>query len=111
MPTRRDVLAQLAALAAVAAAPRSGWSFGVTPSNPLDGTIADYAAGLRRGAWTAAEITEQALERCRTDGARLRAIDVLSRSALADARTAGARQASCAARSTACLSSRSRFTT
>ncbi|MBX6362705.1 MAG: amidase [Gemmatimonadetes bacterium] len=85
-PTRREVLAQLAALAAL---PRSAWAR--SDADPLEGTIADYQAGRRRGAWTAAEVTAQALERCRTDGARWRAIDALADTALAEAREADAR--------------------
>src|SRR5690349_21981220 len=92
MPSRRDVLAQLAALAAMAAAPRSAWSHVLAPADPLDGTIADYLAGWRRGRWSAAEVTGRALERCRTDGARWRAIDMLSRTALADAAAADERR-------------------
>ena len=85
-PTRREVVAQLAALAALPLArhePRA--------ADPLDGTIADYQTGRRRGEWTAVEVTTRALERCRTDGARLRAIDVLSHTALDEARAADAR--------------------
>ena len=62
-----------------------------TPTDPLDGTIADYQAGRRRGDWTAAEVTARALDRCRTEGMRWRAIDALSDTALADARAADAR--------------------
>ena len=64
--SRRDALARLAALAATAALPRSVWAS--VASDPLDGTIADYMAGLRSGRWSAAEVTARALERCRTDG-------------------------------------------
>ncbi len=85
-PTRRDVLAQLAALALLPGFPRTGRA-----QDPLDGTAADYQAGRRRGAWSAAEVTARALERCRTDGARWRALDVLSDTALAEARAADAR--------------------
>ena len=85
-PTRREVLAQLAALAVL---PRLGGGHG--DQDPLDGTVADYQAGRRRGAWTAADVTARALERCGTDGARWRAIDALSESALAEARAADAR--------------------
>jgi Asp-tRNA(Asn)/Glu-tRNA(Gln) amidotransferase A subunit family amidase len=85
-PTRREVLAQLAALAALplSTALRTG-------TDPLDGTVADYQAGRRRGAWTAAEVAARALERCREDGARWRAIDALSSTVLAEARAADAR--------------------
>jgi Asp-tRNA(Asn)/Glu-tRNA(Gln) amidotransferase A subunit family amidase len=61
-------------------------------TDPLDGTVADYQAGRRRGAWTAVEITTRALARCRSDGARWHAIDALSETALADARAADARR-------------------
>jgi len=88
-PTRREVIARLAALA-VTAMPRTGWA--LADADPLDGTIADYTAGWRRGAWSAAEITGRALDRCRTWGSRWRAIDALSDTALADARAADARR-------------------
>ena len=81
--TRREALAQLAALAAL---PLTRWP--LTASDPLDGTIAEYQAGRRRGEWSAADVTARALERCRTDGARWRAIDALSATAIADARAA-----------------------
>ena len=85
-PTRREALAQLAALAAL---PLARWN--VSAADPLDGAIVEYQAGRRRGEWTAAEITARALERCRTDGARWRAIDALSRTAMDEARAADAR--------------------
>jgi Asp-tRNA(Asn)/Glu-tRNA(Gln) amidotransferase A subunit family amidase len=84
-PTRREVLAQLAALVAL---PRPTWPGAV---DPLDGTIAEYQAGRRRGAWTAAEVTARALDRCRAEGAAWRAIDALADTALAEARAADAR--------------------
>ena len=68
-PTRREALAQLAALAAL---PLVRWA--PVAADPLDGTIADYQAGRRRGDWTAAEVTARALDRCQRgrtrDGAR-----------------------------------------
>ena len=85
-PTRRQALAELAALAAL---PLTRWTF--VAGDPLDGTIADYQAGRRRGAWSAAEVTARALARCRTDGARWRAIDALADTALDEARAADAR--------------------
>jgi Asp-tRNA(Asn)/Glu-tRNA(Gln) amidotransferase A subunit family amidase len=85
-PTRREVLARLAALVVLPLPAR-----GRAEPDPLDGTIADYQAGRHRGAWTAAQITAQALDRCREDGMRWRAIDALSHTALADARAADAR--------------------
>ena len=85
-PTRRDVVAQLAALVALPLVRREAYAAG-----PLDGTIAEYQAGRRRRAWTAEEVTRRALERCRRDGTRWRAIDVLSTTAIAEARAADAR--------------------
>jgi aspartyl-tRNA(Asn)/glutamyl-tRNA(Gln) amidotransferase subunit A len=82
-PTRREALVQLAAVAAL---PLTRWSF--VANDPLDGTIAEYQAGRRRGEWTAAEITGRALDRCRTDGMRWRAIDALADTAVAEARAA-----------------------
>ncbi|HTE46738.1 MAG TPA: amidase, partial [Gemmatimonadaceae bacterium] len=87
MTTRREALAQLASLAA--ALPLAPWTF--SAADPLDGTIAEYQAGRRRGAWSAAEVTAHALERCRSDGAKWRAIDALADTALDDARAADAR--------------------
>src|SRR4051812_10814809 len=84
--TRREAIIQLAALLAV---PLPRLSF--TATDPLDGTIADYQAGRRRGAWTAAEVTARALDRCRTDGTRWRAIDALAETATTDARAADER--------------------
>jgi aspartyl-tRNA(Asn)/glutamyl-tRNA(Gln) amidotransferase subunit A len=73
-PNRRDALAQLAALAVL---PLTRWSF-TAADDPLDATIAAYQAGRRRGAWSAEEVTRRALDRCRSDGVRLHAIDALS---------------------------------
>src|SRR5262245_6682553 len=87
MLTRREALAQLAALATLPSFSR--WN--LAASDPLDGTIAEYQAGRRRGEYTAAEVTARALERCRAEGMRWRAIDALSVTALADARAADAR--------------------
>jgi Asp-tRNA(Asn)/Glu-tRNA(Gln) amidotransferase A subunit family amidase len=92
MYSRRAALAQLAALAATAALPRSTPSAAFADGDPLGGTIADYAAGLRSGKWNAAEITARALQRCRTDGMAWRAVDVLSTAAVADAKAADARR-------------------
>jgi aspartyl-tRNA(Asn)/glutamyl-tRNA(Gln) amidotransferase subunit A len=90
--SRRDALTRLAALATSAALARSSWADDA--SDPLDSTIADYAAGLRSGRWTAAEVTARALERCRTDGSAWRAIDALSTTALDSAKAADARRRS-----------------
>ena len=90
-PTRREAIAQLAALVAVPHALRRVPWPSVAASDPLAGTIAEYQAGRRRGAWTAAEVTARALGRCRIDGAKWRAIDTLSTTALQEARDADAR--------------------
>jgi Asp-tRNA(Asn)/Glu-tRNA(Gln) amidotransferase A subunit family amidase len=91
-PTRREVLVQLAALAALPLPRLDRFaSTGSLSTDPLTGTIADYQAGRRRGLWTSAEVTARALERCRTDGKAWHAIDALSPTALADARAADAR--------------------
>jgi Asp-tRNA(Asn)/Glu-tRNA(Gln) amidotransferase A subunit family amidase len=87
-PTRREALAQLAALAAL---PMSARRWRHVASDPLDGTIAEYQEGRLRRAWSAADVTAHALERCRGEGARLRAIDALSPTALDEARAADAR--------------------
>jgi Asp-tRNA(Asn)/Glu-tRNA(Gln) amidotransferase A subunit family amidase len=88
--SRRDALSRLAAVAASAALPRSSWAF--LDRDPLDGTIAEYAAGLRAGRWSASEMTARALERCRTEGMAWRAIDALSATAGAEATAADARR-------------------
>jgi Asp-tRNA(Asn)/Glu-tRNA(Gln) amidotransferase A subunit family amidase len=85
-PTRREALIQLAALAAVP------WpKFSINATDPLDGTIAEYQAGRRRGEWTAAEVATRALERCRSYGLRWHAIDALSDTAIEEARAADER--------------------
>jgi len=87
-PSRREAVAQLAALAALPL-PLREWAS--VAADPLDGTIVDYQAGRRRGRWTAVEVTIRALERCRSEGKRWRAIDALADSALPAARAADAR--------------------
>jgi len=94
--SRRDAITRLAALTAMTALPgcaaaRLGGGSG---PDPLDGTIADYLSGFRAGRWSAAEVTSAALERCRTAGRALRAVDALSATALDDARAADARRKS-----------------
>ena len=88
--SRRDALGRLAALAATVALPRSPRAF--AGGDPLDGTIADYASGLRSGQWSASEVTAHALERCRTDGMAWRAIDALSATSVASAKDADNRR-------------------
>jgi len=85
-PTRREALVQLAALTAL---PLARWPFAV--ADPLTGTVAEYQAGRRRKLWSAADVTAQALDRCRTEGQRLHAIDALAETAPAEARDADAR--------------------
>jgi len=88
-PSRREALAQLAALVAL---PLPLQSFDSARGDPLEGTAADYQAGLRRGDWTAAEITARALDRCRSAGTTWHAIDALAETAPAEARAADARR-------------------
>ncbi|HUP90355.1 MAG TPA: amidase [Longimicrobiales bacterium] len=85
-PTRREVIAQIALAVVFPRLPSI-----ITNADPLDGTIAEYQTGRRRRAWSAAEVTALALERCRTLGAKWRAIDVLSDSALNEARASDQR--------------------
>ncbi|HXT32274.1 MAG TPA: amidase family protein, partial [Vicinamibacterales bacterium] len=90
--SRREALSRLAALAASVALPRQAGAF--LAGDPLDGTVAEYVAGLRNGRWRAAEVTSRALDRCRADGMAWRAIDALSATAVADARAADVRRRS-----------------
>src|SRR4051812_24315752 len=87
-PTRREALLQLAALIAL---PLPKWTPTPLATDPLDGTIADYQAGRRRGMWTAAEVTAHALARCRAEGMRWHAIDALAETAPAEALASDAR--------------------
>jgi Asp-tRNA(Asn)/Glu-tRNA(Gln) amidotransferase A subunit family amidase len=87
MSTRREVLIQLAALAVL---PLPEWRSAAV--DPLDGTIAEYQGGRRRGDWTAVEVTARALDRCRSDGAAWHAIDALADTAPADARASDERR-------------------
>ena len=88
-PSRREALAQLAALVALPLPLQALESGG---GDPLEGTAADYQAGLRRGDWTAAEVTARALDRCQTAGNTWHAIDALADTAPAEARAADARR-------------------
>ena len=93
-PTRREALAQLAALVAPALVPGAQLPLAMltaTADDPLDGTIAAYQAGRRRGTWTAAQVTARALDRCRAEGRRWNAIDALADAAAEAARAADAR--------------------
>lgn len=90
--TRRDAIVQLAAVAALTRQSRPVRALAAASGDPLNGTIAGYGAGLRAGEWSAAETTQRALERCRTEGARWRAIDLLAGTAIAEARASDARR-------------------
>lgn len=78
--SRREVLRQCSALFAWPVVGRHAvpWPVGWLDqaADPLHGTIAQYQAGRLRGEYSAAEVTRRALERCRTTGAALRAIDL-----------------------------------
>jgi Asp-tRNA(Asn)/Glu-tRNA(Gln) amidotransferase A subunit family amidase len=90
-PTRRQAIAQLAALTARPLI-RPSAAGSSAAADPLDGSIADYQAGRRRGEWTAADVTARALERSRTIGAKYHAIDALTpESAMNEARASDAR--------------------
>lgn len=92
--SRREVLERLGALFAIPLASHAGAAplhtllplLPPAADDPLLGTIAQYQAGRLRGDYTAVEVTRQALERCRSLGTRLRAIDLLADQALAEAR-------------------------
>ena len=90
-PSRRDALLQLSALFAAA---RVDWSalLDAAVDDPLAGTIASYQAGRARGIYSANEATTIALARAREWGDILHAVDLLSDSAIADARASDARQ-------------------
>ena len=88
-PTRREALVQLAALAALPlpTVGRLHWR----PADPLDGTIAEYQAGRRRGAGRPPRSPRARSSAAGPMGQAWRAIDALSATALADARAADAR--------------------
>jgi len=85
-PTRREALRELSALFAVTFV---RWPERV--ADPLAGTIVEYQAGRARHDWTAAQIVQQALDRCKAWNGTLRAIDQLSKTAMDDARASDAR--------------------
>jgi len=71
---------------------RSAWAqLDSNAPDPLDGTIAQFQAGRRLGKWTSEEVTSQALERSKAASTRWRAIDVLSLTALEEARASDQR--------------------
>ena len=84
--SRREVLRDLSALFAI---PLLRWPERV--ADPLAGTIVEYQAGRARRDWTAAQVTKQALDRCNAWNGTLRAVDLLSRSAMDEARASDTR--------------------
>ena len=89
--SRRDAVLQLGALFATS---HIDWSALLrdTSADPLTGTIAAYQAGRARGLYSAVEVTRIALARARTVGARLNAIDLLSDTAVDEARASDLRR-------------------
>jgi Asp-tRNA(Asn)/Glu-tRNA(Gln) amidotransferase A subunit family amidase len=93
-PTRRDAIARLAALGALPLIdwPKLDGFSQARATDPLDGTIAAYRAGLVRRDYTVVETVRRALDRCNYQGRRWNAIDALSSdTALAEARAADQR--------------------
>ncbi|MEP6990256.1 MAG: amidase [bacterium] len=84
--SRRAALERLGALFVM---PLVRWPLRL--ADPLAGTILDYQAGRARGDWTAVEVTRQALDRAASLGRALNAIDMLSPTALDDARASDLR--------------------
>ena len=88
--SRREALQYFGVLFALPVASRGGLLSMMAPhhvaDDPLRGTIAQFQAGRLRGEYTALEVTQRALDLCRATGARLKAIDLLADSALAEAR-------------------------
>jgi len=72
-PSRREVLAQLAALAALPLVPARSM---FAASDPLAGTVAEYQAGRRARKWTAAEVVASALGRCAQQACRDKGVRV-----------------------------------
>ncbi|MEO7997484.1 MAG: amidase [Gemmatimonadaceae bacterium] len=89
--SRREALTQLSALLGVSLVRWPEYLADPRLADPLAGTIANYQAGRLRGDWTALEVTTNALARCRSIGAKLHAIDLLSDTALDEARASDAR--------------------
>lgn len=84
--SRRDALGRLGALLVV---PRLRWPMAV--SDPLAGTILDFQAGRARGQWSAVEVTQAAIDRSLAWNRFLHSTDLLSNTALTDARASDAR--------------------
>lgn len=84
--TRREALRRLSALFAL---PLVRWPARL--DDPLAGTVVEYQAGRERRDWSAAQVTERALERCQAWNGTLHAIDQLSATAMLEARASDAR--------------------
>jgi Asp-tRNA(Asn)/Glu-tRNA(Gln) amidotransferase A subunit family amidase len=84
--SRREALRELSALLAV---PFIQWPDGL--GDPLAGTIAEFQAGRARGDWSAAEVTKQALGRIDAWNGILRAVDMVSPTAMDEARASDER--------------------
>ena len=84
--TRREALRQLSALFAI---PLVRWPARL--DDPLAGTIVEYQAGRERRDWSAAQVTERALERCHAWNGALHAIDQVSETAMLEARASDTR--------------------
>jgi hypothetical protein len=83
---RRQALEALSALFAV---PLLRWPH--MPRDPLAGTILEFQAGRVRGEWTATEVTQLAIDRSYAWNRRLHSTDLLSPTALDDARASDRR--------------------
>lgn len=84
--SRREALLELSALFTI---PFVRWPERLL--DPLAGTIVEYQAGRARRDWSAAEVTKEALDRCNAWNGGLHAIDMLSRTAVGEARESDAR--------------------
>ena len=84
--SRRDALRELSALFAM---PFVRWPARL--ADPLAGTIAEYQAGRAQREWTAEGVTKQALDRANAWNGTLHAIDLISSTAIDDARASDAR--------------------
>ncbi|MEP6495248.1 MAG: amidase [bacterium] len=84
--SRREALRELSALFVI---PFVRWPERL--ADPLAGTIVEYQAGRARGDWTAAQVTQQALDRIKAWNGTLHAVDQLSGAAMDDARASDAR--------------------
>ncbi len=84
--SRRDALQALSALFAV---PVLRWP--IVADDPLDGTIAAFQAGRVTGEWTSASAVQRAIERSYALNRRLHSTDLLSDTAIAEAKASDAR--------------------